>query len=145
MNILGRVSVSLLMLLPVHIIAGGLAILLGGVALVVAKGATVHRRVGLLFVFAMLVMGISGSSLALRQSLTNANVTGGLMSCYFVVTGLTAVRAPSVTNLWLNRIGLIVATLLALIDLTLGLQALAGDGSTSTGVPYSCVSSWRRS
>jgi hypothetical protein len=32
----------------------------------------------------MLTMGISGSILALRQSLTNSNVLGGFMSAYFV-------------------------------------------------------------
>lgn len=36
-------------LLPVHIVAGGLAIILGGVALAASKGATLHR-LGLLFV-----------------------------------------------------------------------------------------------
>ncbi len=124
------------MLLPVHILAGGLAILLGGVALAASKGATLHQRSGLLFVYAMLAMGISGSSLALRQSLTNANVLGGLMSCYFVVTGLTAVRSASVWNRRLSWIGLIVAIILSLVEATLGFQALAGDGSTSTGVPF---------
>ena len=66
-------------LLPLHIVAGGLAIVLGGVALLAAKGATLHRKSGILFVYAMLTMGISGSVLALRQSLTNANVLGGFM------------------------------------------------------------------
>jgi hypothetical protein len=64
------------MLLPIHIVAGGLAIILGAVALLAAKGATLHRRSGLLFVYAMLTMGISGSILALRQSLTNPNEIG---------------------------------------------------------------------
>ena len=49
--------------LPIHIAAGGLAIVLGAVALLVKKGGTVHRRSGLLFVYAMLVMGISASIL----------------------------------------------------------------------------------
>jgi len=47
------------MLLPIHIVAGGLAIVLGAVALSVKKGGTIHRRSGLLFVYAMLVMGTS--------------------------------------------------------------------------------------
>src|SRR5271163_44845 len=34
------------MLLPVHIVAGGLAIVLGAVALSVRKGGTIHRRAG---------------------------------------------------------------------------------------------------
>ena len=36
------------MLLPIHIAAGGLAIVLGAVALLVKKGGTNHRRSGLL-------------------------------------------------------------------------------------------------
>ena len=85
----------LIMLLPVHIIAGGLAMVLGAVALVAAKGATLHRKSGLLFVYAMLTMGFSGSILALRLSLTNMNVLGGFMAAYFVVTALTTVRPAS--------------------------------------------------
>ena len=36
------------MLLPIHVAAGGLAIVLGAVALLVKKGGTTHRRGGLL-------------------------------------------------------------------------------------------------
>jgi hypothetical protein len=38
------------MLLPIHIAAGGLAMVLGAMALSVKKGGTTHRRTGLLFV-----------------------------------------------------------------------------------------------
>src|SRR5262249_61925652 len=40
------------LLLPVHITAGGLAIILGAVALLSSKGATLHRRSGALFIAA---------------------------------------------------------------------------------------------
>src|SRR5580658_10889066 len=103
------------MLLPVHFVAGGLAIILGGVALVASKGATLHRRSGLLFVYAMLTMGISGSVLALRQSLTNPNVLGGFMSAYFVITALTTVRPASNWTRWLNWAALFVAIALTLV------------------------------
>ena len=43
------------MLLPIHVAAGGLALVLGAVALLAKKGGTVHRRSGLLFVYAMVV------------------------------------------------------------------------------------------
>jgi len=59
------------MLLPIHIAAGGLAIVLGAVALSVKKGGTIHRRSGLLFVGAMLVMGFSASILGFRKSPTD--------------------------------------------------------------------------
>src|SRR5207302_147787 len=57
------------MLLPIHIAAGGLAIVLGAVALLVKKGGTIHRRSGLVFVYAMFVLGITAAILG--------NVLGG--------------------------------------------------------------------
>jgi len=54
------------MLLPIHIAAGGLAIVLGAVALLVKKGGTIHRRCGLLFVYAMLVLGTTAALLGFR-------------------------------------------------------------------------------
>ncbi len=126
----------LVMLLPVHIVAGGLAIIFGGVALAASKGATLHRRIGMLFVYAMLTMGISGSILALRQSLTNANVLGGFMSAYFVITALTTVRPVSAWTRWLNAVALLAVIALSLIEIGLGLKALASPHRTINGVPF---------
>jgi uncharacterized membrane protein len=126
----------LIMLLPVHIVAGGLAIIFGGVALVASKGATLHRRSGLLFVYAILTMGISGSILALRQSLTNANVLGGFLSAYFVITALTTVRPLSAWTRRLNTAALLVVIALTLFEIGLGFKALASPGGTLNGVPF---------
>src|SRR5437867_10111714 len=123
-------------LLPVHVVAGGLAIILGGVALVAAKGATLHRKSGILFVYAMLTMGISGSVLALRHSLTNANVLGGFMSAYFVITALTTVRPTSAWTRRLDSSALVVALALALIEIGLGFKALASPRGAIDGVPF---------
>jgi hypothetical protein len=124
------------LLLPIHIVAGGLAIVLGGIALLAPKGLTVHRTSGLLFVYAMLTMGISGSVMALRTSLTNANVLGGFMSAYFVVTALTAVRQPSDWTRRLNAGALVVAIGLALFEITLGIRALSMPRKAINGVPF---------
>lgn len=45
--------------LVLHIIAGTIAILAGFVALYAAKGARLHRRSGMLFVLAMLLLGLT--------------------------------------------------------------------------------------
>ena len=123
-------------LLPIHIVAGGLAIILGGCALAVRKGSWLHRRSGLLFVYAMLTMGLSGSTMALRQSLTNANVLGGFMSAYFVVTALTTVRAASVWTRRLDIAALTVAIGLALFEISLGIRAFSSPDGEIQGVPF---------
>lgn len=122
-----------------HIVSGGLAIVLGAIALMAVKGGFLHRRSGLLFVFAMLTMGISGSLLALRQSLTNSNVLGGFMSAYFVVTALTAVRPNTRTTRWLNGGALAVAAALAATDAVLGLTAFRNPRGMFQGVPFAVL------
>jgi uncharacterized membrane protein len=127
------------MLLPVHIAAGGLAIILGGVALVASKGAIIHRRSGLLFVYAMLTMGISGSILALHKSLTNSNVLGGFMSAYFVVTALTTVRPASVWTRRLNWGALAIAIALFVVEIAFGFKALSNPDRMIDGAPFFMV------
>src|SRR5688500_17590376 len=89
------------MLLPIHIAAGGLAIVLGAVALSVKKGGTIHRRSGLLFVYAMLIMAVSASILSLLEGWANGNVLASVLTAYFVGTALTTVRPASS---WTRRI-----------------------------------------
>jgi len=115
------------MLLPIHIAAGGLALVLGALALSVKKGGTVHRRSGLLFVYAMLVMGISAAILG--------NV-GGLMAAYFVVTALTTVRPVSPWTRRINVAALALAVGLALLDILGGVKAFNSPRGVLNGVPF---------
>ena len=112
------------MLLPIHVAAGGLAIVLGAVALLAAKGRTLHRRAGLVFVGAMLLMGISGSILAARRSLTDISVLGGFMSAYFVITSFTTVRRASAWTRALNVAALLTGLGVSLVWLRLGMRGL---------------------
>src|SRR5688572_21799170 len=112
------------MLLPIHVMAGALAIVLGFTALFVKKGGTVHRRSGLLFVYAMLVMGMSGSVVAFRESPADPNVIGGIGPLYFVVTALMTVRPESASTRRVNVAALGVAASLTLFFIVLGVVAL---------------------
>ena len=123
-------------LLGLHITAGGLAIVLGALALSFRKGRWLHRRAGLLFVYAMLAMGISGSVLALRQSLTNSNVLGGVTSVYFVVKALMTVRPASVRTTRITAAAAVVGGALALVELALGLHAYGLPQHLLDGVPF---------
>lgn len=115
-------------ILPIHIAAGGLALILGAVALSVTKGGTLHRRSGLLFVYAMLVMGISAAVLG--------NVGGGLMTVYFVVTALTTVRPVSPWTRGLNIGALIIVVGLTTLDILGGLKAFNTPKGNLNGVPF---------
>ena len=123
------------MLLPIHIAAGGLAIVLGAVALSAKKGGTIHRRIGLLFVYAMLVMCISAAILGLRSG-TTGNVVGSLVTTYFVVTALTTVRPASPGARGIDVGALTVAVGLAVFHVVTGLQAFNSPTGWRNGAPF---------
>jgi hypothetical protein len=123
------------MLLPIHIAAGGLAIVLGAVALSVKKGGTIHRRSGLLFVYAMLVMGTSAAILSLRSGRDVGNVVAAVLTAYFVGTALTTVRPPSPWTRRINGAALTLALTLALLAIVGGVNAFNGPRISSGGVP----------
>ncbi len=127
------------MLLPIHIAAGGLALVLGAIALVAKKGGPLHRRIGLLFVYAMIVSGITASMLGFRISPTDGNVFGGLMSVYFVVTALTTVRPVSPWTRRIDAAALAVAVGLAIVLLMGGVKTVNSPALAPGGVPFRTI------
>jgi hypothetical protein len=124
------------MLLPIHILAGALALMLGAVALLAPKGASWHRRSGRVFVYAMVTMGISGSILGFRRSSMDLNVVTGMMPAYFVITAMMTVRPDST---WTRRItagALTYALALSVLLMMRGFTAMARPRGTIEGVPY---------
>jgi uncharacterized membrane protein len=91
-------------LLPFHILAGVLALVFGYVALYATKGATLHRRSGMVFVYAMVTLSLSGALMdAWKARSISVNVVAGLMTFYFVTTGLLTVRPRAQESLWIDR------------------------------------------
>jgi len=127
------------MLLPIHIAAGGLAIALGAVALSVKKGGALHRRSGLLFVCAMLVMGSSASTLGFRKSATDGNVFAGFIVAYFVITALTTVRPASPWTRVMNGVALTFGLGLAVVCLVGGVKGVNNPGLSPGGVPFRTI------
>jgi hypothetical protein len=84
-------------ILVIHIASASFAVASGYVALFARKGAPLHRRVGLVFVYAMLLMGVSASVLAIAIG-RESQVGAGLLVAYFVITALTTVREPSANS-----------------------------------------------
>lgn len=78
-------------LLPIHILGGLLALVFGYIALAVRKGGATHRRAGMYFVYAMIVMSLSGAILGIIK-FNRGNIVAGSLTFYFVLTGLLTVK-----------------------------------------------------
>ncbi len=123
------------MLYVVHIAGGSLALLSGYVALYASKGQSLHRKAGMLFVWAMLTMTLFGGTLAVVRlnAWSSVNASAALLTSYLVITSLTTVRPPAGVR-WLNIGGLLLVSALALTEITFAVQAIAGGGRRN-GIP----------
>jgi Predicted membrane protein (DUF2306) len=115
--------------LAVHIVAGGLGLVTGYVALFSAKGASLHRTSGMLFVYAMLTMTVCGFVMAAGRGVAPAiNIPAALLTSCLVITGLTTVR-PSTPRLRRLDLPLMLVTLgVGVASFAVGIQALAEGG-----------------
>jgi hypothetical protein len=124
--------------LMVHIAAGLFAIVTGYTAVSTVKGGSLHRRAGLVFVYAMIVMGVLGSGIAAFEHKASS-INGGLISAYFVVTALITVRAESATTRRLSIAAMVIALALAAFDFVLATRALANGKRFTEGVPVAVI------
>jgi uncharacterized membrane protein len=123
-------------LLPVHIAAGAIGIVAGFVALYVVKGAALHRKSGMVFVYSMLTMALLGAALAaIRHAAPGANIPIGLLTAYLVVTGLTTVRPPRERSRRLDIALMLAALAVSLTLFTFGLEAFASPTGKVYGMP----------
>src|SRR5688500_1422108 len=103
-------------MLTIHITAGALALVTGFIALFASKGARLHRNSGLVFVGAMVVMGLSGATIAAQLG-ESGNVLGGMLAAYLVVTAVTTVR-PFPGSRWVDLAAMAVALAFGLVGVT---------------------------
>lgn len=117
----------------VHIFAGVLVVLAGYIALYTTKGATLHRRAGMVFFYAMLTTALFGITIALARDVAPAvNVPAALLTSYLVVTSLTTIR--SVESRWLSIVAFLVVLGVTLASFTFAFQAFA-NGGLRKGMP----------
>lgn len=118
-----------------HILAGSLGLVAGYVALYSPKGATVHRKSGMVFVCAMLTMCFFGTLIAAVRGVAPAiNIPAALLTSYLVITALTTVRPLGAGARGLD-IGLMLAAfVVGMTDLTFALEAIANGGKRQ-GMP----------
>lgn len=100
-------------LLPVHVVAGSVALLSGFAALAMRKGGRAHARAGTWFFASMLVMTLTGALAAAVQPERGTTVVG-IFTAYLVATSwMTARRRDGVPGRF-ERYGLAAALACAL-------------------------------
>jgi hypothetical protein len=124
-------------LLPIHIIAGFIGLASGAVALYAAKGAKLHRKSGMIFVYAMLVVAITGTVMGALIS-EMAAVLPGMLTFYLVLTSLLTVRRPVVLKFpWMDLGVTFVGLTAGIASVWSGLEASSGaTGSTEGGLAF---------
>lgn len=122
------------MLSSLHIVTGALALLFGVVAFTSRKGAFLHKKSGLFFVIAMLLMTSSAMVLAAANAKT-LSLIAGCLTFYLVATAFLTVHSFK----QYQRIYLVILMCFGLIvgifGLREGIQILAAGSDTIDGKP----------
>ena len=95
-----------LLALAVHFAAGLVSIVAGTIALSVAKGGRLHKQIGLVFTWAMVVLGLTAAGIGLYES-RPSQVFAGLLAAYMVFTAMTTVKPLAAIGQRVN-VGLMV-------------------------------------
>ena len=113
------------LMLALHILAGLLGIASGATALMAAKGAQLHVRVGLIFVGSMLVMASSGVVLAIVRPNTFSTLNGiaATLTFYLVLTGFLTIRRATSSSRRTDAATALVALAIAGTSVSLGMAS----------------------
>ena len=115
-------------LLPIHIIAGLIGLVSGAVALSARKGAKLHRKAGMIFVYAMMVVGITGTVMGLLIA-EMAAVIPGALTFYLVLTSWLTVLRPVVLKFSLINLGaMLLGLTISIVSFSYGFTA---DGQST--------------
>lgn len=119
----------------VHITAGLVALLAGAVALYAVKGSKLHRKSGMIFVMAMLVMTSSAVVMAAFLRPHKVNLIAGVLTFYLVSTGLLTVRRSVEQARGLLTGLMLVALAGSAYAFSLGFEAVNSATGTVAGIP----------
>jgi hypothetical protein len=106
----------------IHITGGCLAIVSGYAALFAPKGGRLHRRAGMLFVYAMIVMGIGATIVGIARN--NISWLGGPLVIYFVVTSLRTVRRAQTSSRTVDISLMLLGLTLGIVSVVLGVLGI---------------------
>jgi len=115
-----------------------LALVSGFAALFAPKGGWLHRRGGMLFVYAMIVMAVTGAGIGAYEGKLGLAL-GVPFTVYLVFTAMTAVRPVGWQPVRVAYGLMALALAVGVFDVAIGVDALRGTGMTKSGVPAPMV------
>jgi len=121
-------------LLPIHIAAGAVGMLSGAVALYALKGGRLHRKSGMVFVYAMVLMTLTALVMTMLGG-GRFSAMQALFTFYLVTTSLLTVRQREPRFRWTNVGAMVLALSVGVYDIMLGLEAAARPKGTLDGIP----------
>jgi uncharacterized membrane protein len=110
-------------ILVAHIFGGSLAIAAGFVAIAAPKGAAWHRKGGMVFFYAMLLMATLAVLMAAARGVApGSNIPVAVLTIYLVFTGVKAVRPPGPPRIKRHLVRMCLALFVASGSFFLGQQ-----------------------
>jgi len=121
--------------LPIHIIAGLIGLISGFIAVFAVKGMRLHRKSGIVFVYSMVILGLTGAVLGVVKN-EPGNVVAGALACYFVVTAFLTVRPGNKDLRWLTAVAMLVALAISGLSMHRAMLAFNTPAGHINGVPW---------
>lgn len=121
-----------------HATAGGVGLVSGFLALAVAKGGRVHKAAGMVFVGAMVAMGLLATGIAFyegRPISAGVGGLGGLFAAYLIFTAMTTVRPVAIDGRALGLVLAVFALAYGVATIAAGIEVMSGQRS-GQGVPF---------
>jgi peptidoglycan/LPS O-acetylase OafA/YrhL len=103
-----------------HIIGGLTGLTAGAIALSAPKGGTLHRKSGIIFVYAMFLLSSTGAVMAALKP-ERVSVIAGLLTFYLVVTALLTVRRRGRRFPWMDTAAMSFGLAVAILAFVFGI------------------------
>ena len=125
------------LLIAFHVAMGVTAFAGGIVAIAARKGGSWHRRAGLVFVYAMIAMGLSAVGVGVYEG--KEDVAGGALAAYLVFTAWTTLKPLPGTGRRVDIALMGLAFLFAVGSYRNAVTALGRPGNQLNGVPAGMI------